>query len=154
MKLSELGPIEGSKHRRKRLGRGEASGFGKTSGHGGKGQKARSGGEIHMYYEGGQMPLYRRIPKIGFRSRQKTAGINVYCLVSLSDLERFEDGSTVDTESLRQVGKLQAHRQRAGIKILGTGALSRKLHVKVHAISDSARKKIESLGGSVDIINQ
>lgn len=152
MELHNLKPAEGSRKGKKRVGRGEASGLGKTAGRGAKGQRSRSGGNAHPYFEGGQMPFYRRIPKIGFRSRKKTRGENCYLILNLSDLERFTEGTTIDKETLKAVGIKTAHDERAGIKILGSGKLSKKLSVKVNAISESAKQKIESLGGTVEII--
>ena len=152
MKLSSLRPVEGSRKKSRRVGRGEGSGAGKTSGGGGKGQTERSGGYVHIYFEGGQMPFYRRIPKIGFRSRKRTIGINNYLEINLSQLDRFADGSVVDFEALRQAGYCPSHRELAGIKLLGSGTLTKKLTVKVQAASESAKEKISSLGGSVEIL--
>lgn len=154
MKLSEMKPPRGARKKRKVLGRGESSGLGKTSGRGGKGQTARSGGKIRAGFEGGQMPLYRRIPKLGFISRQQTLGLNRYFVVNLSVLEQFDNGATVDAESLRQLGYKARSKERAGVKILGNGTLSKKLTVRVDKISDSAKKKIEDLGGKVEIVQK
>jgi large subunit ribosomal protein L15 len=149
MRLHDLKPRPGAKHRRKRLGQGEASGHGKTSGRGGKGQSARSGSSIRIGFEGGQMPLIRRIPKRGFNHRRfKT----IYIPVNLDDLNRFEDGATVDEASLRKIGL--AHGRADGIKILGRGELKKKLTVNVNAVSASARSKIEGLGGLCQLIGQ
>lgn len=152
MDLSTLKPHPGSKRKKARVGRGEGSGLGKTSGHGGKGQTARSGGKPHMHFEGGQTPLYRRVPKIGFRSRKKTRGENQYEIVNLSELEKFEAGSTVDLEALRQIGRFAGSKEKGGVKLLGKGELTKQLNIKVHAISASARAKIESLGGNVELV--
>lgn len=152
MKLSELKPAPRSKKGSRRVGRGESSGAGKTSGRGGKGQTARTGGKIRPGFEGGQMPLYRRIPKLGFRSRQATLGINRYAVINLSDLERFQAGTIVTRDVLLSAGINLASKNKAGIKVLGKGELTKKLEVHVDAISDSAKTKIESLGGSVHLI--
>ncbi|PWU19066.1 MAG: 50S ribosomal protein L15 [Verrucomicrobia bacterium] len=146
MRLHDLRPRPGAKHRRKRLGQGESSGHGKTSGRGGKGQTARSGSSIRIGFEGGQMPLIRRIPKRGFNNtRHQTR----YLPVNLDALNRFDDGARVDEAVLRGAGLANgAH----GIKILGTGDLSRKLIVSAHAFSASAKTKIEAKGGTCEII--
>jgi large subunit ribosomal protein L15 len=147
MRLHDLKPRPGAKHRRKRLGQGEASGRGKTSGRGGKGQTARSGSSIRIGFEGGQMPLIRRIPKRGFNNANFATR---YVPVNLDSLNRFEDGATVDATALRTVGLANGTVDR--IKILGDGELTRKLTVKVHAFSASAREKIEKLGGVCEVI--
>ena len=152
MELSRLAPPRGARKKRTRLGIGEGSGHGKTSGRGGKGQTARSGGGVRPGFEGGQMPLYRRVPKFGFTSRQKVLGMNCFAVVNLRDLEKFAEGSVVDAESLKAAGfKANVH-TKAGIKVLGSGDLTKKLTVKVQAISAAARAKIESLGGTVEIV--
>lgn len=142
MRLHDLKPRPGAKHRRKRLGQGESSGHGKTSGRGGKGQSARSGSSIRIGFEGGQMPLIRRIPKRGFNNARHAT---VYLPVNLDALNQFADGSRVDEAALRAAGL--ANGRASGIKILGRGALERKLTVVAHAFSASARARIESLGG-------
>ena len=147
MRLHDLKPRPGAKHRRKRLGQGEASGHGKTSGRGGKGQTARSGSSVRIGFEGGQMPLIRRIPKRGFNNK---AFATRYIPVNLDALNKFEDGATVDEAALRTLGVANGTVKR--IKILGDGELTRKLTIKVHAFSASAREKIEKLGGSCEII--
>jgi large subunit ribosomal protein L15 len=147
MRLHTLKPRPGSKHRRKRLGQGEASGHGKTSGRGGKGQTARSGSSIRPGFEGGQMPLIRRIPKRGFNNARHAT---VYLPVNVGDLEVFDNGAKVDETALRSVGL--ANGRAAGIKILGTGEISKKLTVVVSAISASAKTKIEAKGGTVEIV--
>ena len=147
MRLHNLKPRPGSKHRRKRLGQGEASGRGKTAGRGGKGQTARSGSSIRIGFEGGQMPLMRRIPKRGFNNARFTTA---YSPVNVGDLNQFENGARVDETALRSVGL--ANGPVLGIKLLGTGELTKKLTVVVSAISASARTKIEAKGGSVEII--
>lgn len=146
MRLHDLKPRPGAKHRRKRLGSGESSGLGKTSGRGGKGQSARSGSSIRPTFEGGQMPLIRRIPKRGFNN------VNFgtrYLPVNLEDLNRFEDGARVDEALLRQAGLAQG--KADGIKILGAGELQRKLTVVARAFSASAKAKIEARGGVCEI---
>jgi len=146
MRLHDLKPRPGAKHRRKRLGQGESSGHGKTSGRGGKGQTARSGSSIRIGFEGGQMPLIRRIPKRGFNNARHTVA---YLPVNLADLNQFEDGARVDEAALRSLGLAKG--KAAGVKILGTGELTRKLTVSVHAYSASARAKIEAKGGTCEI---
>ncbi len=146
MDLSNLSPAEGSKHSDNfRRGRGHGSGNGKTAGKGHKGQKARSGAP-RIGFEGGQMPLYRRIPKRGFKNRnhKEIVGINV------SMLERFENGDEVTVEALIEKGIIKDARD--GIKILGNGELSKKLTVKVDAFSESAKEKIEAAGGTAEVI--
>ena len=147
MRLHNLKPRPGAKHRRKRLGQGESSGLGKTSGRGGKGQTARSGSSIRIGFEGGQMPLIRRIPKRGFNNAQfKT----VYMGVNITDLNQFDDGARVDATALKGAGL--ANGQYDGIKILGTGDLKKKLTVVAHAFSASAKQKIESAGGTCEVL--
>ncbi len=147
MRLHNLKPRPGAKHRTKRLGQGESSGHGKTSGRGGKGQTARSGSSIRIGFEGGQMPLIRRIPKRGFNNARFTTA---YSPVNVGDLNQFEDGARVDETALRSVGL--ANGPKLGVKILGTGDLTKKLAVIVSAISASAKVKIEAKGGSVELI--
>lgn len=145
MELSSLRPAEGSRHHEFRRGRGHASGNGKTAGKGHKGQKARSGAP-RPGFEGGQMPLYRRIPKRGFTNRntKEIVAINV------SELEKFEEGSVVDVAALRAAGVIK--NPRDGVKILGNGDLTKKLNVKVNAYSASAKEKIEALGGTAEVV--
>lgn len=146
MELSNLQPAEGSKHSDNfRRGRGHGSGNGKTAGKGHKGQKARSGAP-RIGFEGGQMPLYRRLPKRGFTNRNSKdiVGINV------SELERFRSGSTVTVEKMMEVGLIK--NARDGVKILGNGELTKKLNVKANAFSATAKEKIEALGGTVEVI--
>src|SRR2546430_1309074 len=147
MRLHDLKPRPGAKHRRKRLGQGESSGHGKTSGRGGKGQTARSGSSIRIGFEGGQMPLIRRIPKRGFNNARHATR---YVPVNLDALNQFEDGARVDEAALRGAGL--ANGPSSGVKILGDGELTRKLTVSAHAFSASARSKIEAKGGSCEII--
>src|SRR5882757_2054342 len=142
MRLHNLKPRPGSKHRRKRLGQGESSGRGKTAGRGGKGQTARSGSSIRIGFEGGQMPLIRRIPKRGFNN---TAFATSYIAVNVGDLNVFDDGATVDETVLRSVG-LANGPGLGKIKILGTGELSKKLTVVASGFSASAKTKIEAKG--------
>jgi|SRR5438045_3431314 len=149
MRLHDLKPRPGAKHRRKRLGQGESSGHGKTSGRGGKGQTARSGSSIRPGFEGGQMPLIRRIPKRGFNNARHTIR---YVPVNLEVLNRFPEGMTVDEGVLRDAGL--ANGRCAGIKILGNGELTRKLSVSAHAFSASARSKIEAKGGTCEVISK
>src|SRR6188474_3488685 len=145
MRLHDLKPRPGAKHRRKRLGQGESSGRGRTSGRGGKGQTARSGSSIRIGFEGGQMPLIRRIPKRGFNNARHTIR---YIPVNLEALNCFEDGARVDEAALRSLGL--ANGRGDGIKILGGGELKKKLTVNAHAFSAAARAKIEGLGGSCE----
>ena len=147
MRLHDLKPRPGAKHRRKLLGRGESSGHGKTSGRGGKGQTARSGSSIRIGFEGGQMPLIRRIPKRGFNNTRHGTR---YLPVNLDSLNQFEDGAKVDFEALRSVGL--ANGTSDGVKILGGGELSKKLTVTAHAFSASAKSKIEAKGGTCEVI--
>jgi len=149
MRLHDLKPRPGAKHRRKRLGQGESSGHGKTAGRGGKGQTARSGSSIRIGFEGGQMPLIRRIPKRGFNN--KRFGTR-YIPVNVSELDAFTDGATVNEATLRDAGL--ANGPGDGIKILGTGELSKKLAVSVSAFSASAKAKIEAKGGKCEIVGR
>lgn len=147
MRLHDLKPRPGAKHRRKRLGQGESSGHGKTSGRGGKGQTARSGSSIRIGFEGGQMPLIRRMPKRGFNNKSFTVR---YVAVNLISLNQFENEAVVDEAALRSVGLAKGPVKL--IKILGQGILDKKLTVSAHAYSASARAKIESLGGTCKVI--
>ncbi len=149
MRLHDLKPRPGAKHRRKRLGQGESSGHGKTSGRGGKGQTARSGSSIRIGFEGGQMPLIRRIPKRGFNNRRHGT---VYLAVNLESLNQFEDGARVDGTALRAVGLANGAGAIAAVKILGTGELKKKLTVVAHAFSATAKAKIEGLGGKCEVV--
>src|SRR5436190_22701989 len=148
MRLHDLKPRPGAKHRRKRLGQGESSGHGKTSGRGGKGQTARSGSSIRIGFEGGQMPLIRRIPKRGFNNARHATR---YAPVNLEALNQFEEGMRVDEAALRKAGL--ANGPSSGIKILGDGELTRKLTVSAHAFSATARTKIEAKGGTCELVN-
>ena len=146
MYIHELSPVPGSTHVDKRKGRGHATGNGKTAGRGHKGQKARSGGGVRIGFEGGQMPLARRVPKRGFH--------NIFAkpLVSLnvSALEKFEDGAVVDAEALIAAGVIS--KCEYGVKILGNGAITKKLTVKASAFSESAKEKIEAAGGKAEVV--
>jgi large subunit ribosomal protein L15 len=146
MRLHDLKPRPGSKHRRKRLGQGESSGHGKTSGRGGKGQTARSGSSIRIGFEGGQMPLIRRIPKRGFNNKRFTTA---YLPVNVESLNAFDNGARVDEAALRAAGL--ASGKSDGIKILGTGELTKKLTVVASAFSAGARAKIEGKGGACEV---
>ena len=147
MKLHELSKVEGSTHRRKVVGRGPGSGHGKTSGRGEKGQKARSGGGVHMWFEGGQTPLYKRLPRRGFSNARFSTK---YAVVNVSDLNRFKDGEVVTPELLIESGLVK--KELNGIKILGNGTLEKKLTVKANRFTNSAITKIEELGGTTEVI--
>ena len=146
MKLHELSLVPGSTHKGFRKGRGAGSGNGKTAGKGHKGQNARSGGGVRPGFEGGQMPLQRRVPKRGF--------VNIFATkmtaINVSALNKFEDGAVVDAEALKSAGIIK--KELDGVKILGHGELSKKLTVKVAAFSDSAKQKIEAAGGKAEVI--
>lgn len=147
MKLHTLYPNDGATKTRKRVGRGPGSGLGKTSGRGQKGQKSRSGGGVSPWFEGGQTPLYRRIPKRGFSNAPFK---KVYAVINLDDLNRFEEGTVVTPELLKETGIVK--QQLDGIKVLGNGNLDKKLHVKAHKFSSTAQAKIEKLGGKAEVI--
>jgi large subunit ribosomal protein L15 len=146
MKLNELSPAKGSRKVSKRIGRGVGSGSGKTAGRGTKGYNSRSGGGVRPGYEGGQMPLQRRLPKHGFTNIFKK---NI-AVINIRDLARFEQGSVVDAGALVQAGLVKGRRD--GIKLLGQGEIKYSLDVKVNQISKSAREKIEAAGGKVEVI--
>ncbi len=146
MKLHELSPAEGSVKERYRKGRGPGSGNGKTSGKGHKGQNARSGGGVRPGFEGGQIPLYRKLPKRGFHNRFSTE----YTVVNVEMLNRFEDGATVDTEAMLEAGVIR--KERDGVKVLGRGELTKKLTVKAAAFTDGAKSKIEAAGGTCEVV--
>ncbi|OLC37952.1 MAG: 50S ribosomal protein L15 [Candidatus Rokubacteria bacterium 13_1_40CM_4_69_5] len=148
MRLDELRPAPGAKKRRKRVGRGPGSGHGKTSGKGHKGHKARSGGGKAGGFEGGQMPLYRRLPKRGFRPH---GGQDRYAIVNLKALATFAANAVVDPESLVKA-RLIKNGDREQVKILGEGEVPHALTVRAHAVSESARAKIEGKGGRVELI--
>ena len=146
MRLDELQPAEGSKFAPKRVGRGIGSGNGKTSGKGHKGQNARSGGGVRPGFEGGQMPLYRRLPKRGF----KNIFAKQYVTINVEDLERFENGTEVTAELLKETGVIS--KVLDGVKVLGRGELSKSLTVKVAKYSESAKEKIEKAGGKAEVM--
>ncbi|OQY20543.1 MAG: 50S ribosomal protein L15 [Desulfobacteraceae bacterium 4572_35.1] len=146
MDLSNLSPAAGSVKKNKRIGRGPGAGTGKTSGRGHKGQNARSGGGVKPGFEGGQMPLQRRLPKRGFTSLNK----KVYALVNVRDLETFEVDSVIDPEMLINAGFIKSVKD--GVKILADGELTKKLTVKAHKFSKSAAEKIEAAGGSIEVL--
>lgn len=147
MKLNELSPSVPKKNR-KRIGRGNSSGWGKTAGKGSNGQKSRAGGGVKPYFEGGQMPIYRRVPKRGFSN---TIFKKEYTVISLSFLnDNFEDGEVVSLETL--FNKCLIKKGRDGVKVLGNGELNKKLTVKVHKISKSAKAAVEAKGGTVELV--
>ncbi|MBU0769422.1 MAG: 50S ribosomal protein L15 [Proteobacteria bacterium] len=145
MKLNELSPPDGSRGTRKRVGRGVGSGHGKTAGRGSKGQNSRSGGGVRPGFEGGQMPLHRRLPKRGFTNifKKKIAVINI------RDLARFESGSIVDEAAIIRVGLVKGRRD--GIKLLGQGEIKIPLTIKVNGVSKNAREKIIAAGGNIEV---
>ncbi len=146
MKIHELKPAEGSVREAKRLGRGIGSGLGKTSGKGHKGQNARSGGGVRPGFEGGQMPLIRQLPKIGFTNNFR----KVYTLVNVGDLEVLDEGTTVTVELLKSkniVSKIEPY----GLKVLGNGNLTKKLNVQAAKFTDGAVKKITAVGGTIEV---
>ena len=146
MKLSELKPAEGSRHSDFRRGRGHGSGNGKTAGRGHKGQGARTGGGVRLGFEGGQMPLYRRLPLRGFKCRNSKEIV----AINISMLNVFDDGATVDIDSLKSKGLIS--NVRDGVKLLGNGDLTKKLTVKVNHFSESAARKIAEAGGKAEVI--
>jgi large subunit ribosomal protein L15 len=146
MKLHELKPAEGSRQERKRKGRGIGSGNGKTAGKGTKGQNARSGGGVRLGFEGGQTPLFRRLPKRGFTNIHRKE----YAIVNLDTLNRFEDGTEVTPELLIESGVVKS--EKAGIKILAKGNVEKKLTVKAHKFSSAAKEAIEAVGGKYEVI--
>lgn len=146
MKLSELSPAPGSSKKRKRVGRGDGSGHGKTSGRGHKGQGARSGGGTRPGFEGGQMPLQRRLPKRGFHNPFRIA----MAIVNLDQLENFPEGSEVTPDALAERGLVRGKNRR--VKVLGDGLLSKALTIKAHGFSAKAKEKIEASGGKVELI--
>ena len=146
MNLHELRPAEGSTSARKRVGRGSGSGIGKTAGYGHKGQKARSGGGTRIGFEGGQMPIYRRLPKRGF----KNIFADKYAVVNVEQLNRFEDKAVVDPAALVEAGILK--NVLDGVRILGNGELTKALDVRAQGFTKSAQQKIEAAGGKVEVI--
>ena len=145
--MHDIKPNPGAKHRRKRLGSGESSGLGKTCGRGHKGQKSRSGGGPRSTFEGGQMPLYRRLPKRGFNNKRFK---KIYAVVNVGLLEdSFDEGALINDQSLREQGIVKG--KYDGIKILGAGEVSKKFKLSVNKVSDSAKEKIEKAGGSIEL---
>lgn len=149
MNLHELAPNPGARKERKRLGRGLGSGLGKTSGKGHKGQNARAGGGVRPGFEGGQMPLTRRLPKRGFSNEPFRVR---YEVINLAALDRFEAGTVVTPELLEETRVLKDAAK--GVKLLGTGDITKALTVKVHAVSESAKQKIEAAGGKVEVLGE
>ena len=146
MKLNELKPNEGSRRNRKRVGRGTSSGYGKTAGRGQKGQLARTGGKTRLGFEGGQMPLFRRMPKRGFNNVNRKE----YAIINLEDLNGFKDGSEVTIDSLKSAGLVK--KELDGVKLLANGELKAKLTIKVNKVSEDAKKAVEAAGGTVELI--
>jgi len=146
MTLTDLRPVEGSKKAPFRKGRGHGSGNGKFAGRGRGGQKSRSGGGVRALFEGGQFPLYRRLPKRGFRCRNQKDIV----AINIDKLEVFDNGATVDIDALKSKGLVS--NQRDGVKILGNGEITKKLTVRVHYFSSAAKEKIESAGGKTEVI--
>ena len=146
MKLNELKATDGARFTKKRIGRGQGSGTGKTSGKGQKGQNSRSGGGVAIGFEGGQTPFFKRMPKRGFTNYTRKE----YAIVNVEYLNRFEDGVTVDYEALKAAGLLKKHLD--GVKVLGGGKLEKKLTVKAEKFSASAVKAIEEAGGTVEVL--
>ena len=147
MQLHELEKNIGATHAKKRVGRGSGSGLGKTSGRGQKGQKARSGGSINPVFEGGQLPLYRRLPKRGFTNDKFRTR---YAVINLDELNRFEEGTVVTPALLKETGIIK--KQLAGIKVLGTGKLEKKLTIQANKFSASALEKIQESGSKAEVI--
>ena len=147
MKLHELEKNIGATQKRKIVGRGRGSGLGKTSGKGHKGQNARSGGGVRAVFEGGQTPLYRRLPKRGFNNARFAT---VYAVINVSDLNRFENGTVVSPALLREVGLVK--NQLDGIKVLGNGELTKKLTIQAHKFSKTAVEKIEKSGSKIEVM--
>ena len=146
MNLNEMKYTEGARHTSKRIGRGLGSGNGKTAGKGHKGQNARSGGGVAIGFEGGQTPLYKRIPKRGFTNYTR----KTYAIVNVEQLNKFEDGAVVDAVSLKEAGLVS--KLYDGVKVLGNGSLEKKLTVKVNKVSKTAQALIEKAGGSVEVL--
>ncbi|MBD5432220.1 MAG: 50S ribosomal protein L15 [Lactobacillus sp.] len=146
MKLNELKPNEGARRNKKRVGRGTSSGYGKTAGRGQKGQLARTGGKTRLGFEGGQMPLFRRMPKRGFNNVNRKE----YAIINLTDLNKFEDGSEVTIDSLKSAGLVK--KELDGVKLLANGEVKVKLTVKVNKVSEAAKKAVEAAGGTVEVI--
>ncbi|NLM79125.1 MAG: 50S ribosomal protein L15 [Ruminococcaceae bacterium] len=147
MKINEINATPGARQTAYRKGRGQGTGNGKTAGRGHKGQNSRSGGGVRLGFEGGQMPLYRRLPKRGFNNKRFAMQ---YVEINVSDLEQFADGTTVDAAVLKESGIISLPKVNDGIKILGNGEISKKLKVIANAFTASARKKIEEAGGTAE----
>ncbi len=147
MKLNELKPAQGSAEKAWRKGRGPGSGNGKTAGKGHKGQNARSGGGVRPGFEGGQIPMYRRLPKRGFTNDMFK---KVYAIINVADLDRFEEGTEVTVETLIAEGIIKD--VKSGVKVLGNGEITKKLTVKANVFSASAKEKIEAAGGKTEVI--
>ena len=146
MKINELSPAAGSRRGRKRVGRGPGSGHGKTSCRGHKGQNSRSGGGVRPGFEGGQMPIHRRLPKRGFKNPFRKE----YSVVNVGDLSRFQPNTQLDPDALKEAGLVW--KMLDGVKLLGSGEISHPLVVRIHKVSQSAREKIEGAGGKVEIL--
>ncbi|MFV0255434.1 MAG: 50S ribosomal protein L15 [Erysipelotrichaceae bacterium] len=146
MKLHELSYTEGARRSSKRIGRGHGSGHGKTAGKGHKGQNARSGGGVRLGFEGGQTPLYRRLPKRGFTNINRKE----FAIINVNQLDKFADGATVDVAALKEAGLIK--KELSGIKVLGNGELTKKLTVKAHKFSASAAQAIEKAGGKTEVL--
>ncbi|WJY27028.1 MULTISPECIES: 50S ribosomal protein L15 [Sporosarcina] len=146
MKLHEMKPAEGSRKKRNRVGRGMASGNGKTSGRGHDGQNSRSGGGVRLGFEGGQLPLFQRLPKRGFTNINRKE----YAIVNIDTLNRFDEGTEVTPELLIETGIVS--KEKSGIKILGNGTLEKKITVRAHKFSASAKEAIEKAGGQVEVV--
>jgi len=146
MKINELSPAAGSRRGRKRVGRGPGSGHGKTACRGHKGQNSRSGGGVRPGFEGGQMPIHRRLPKRGFKNPFRKE----YSVVNVGDLSRFEPNTQLDPDALKEAGLVW--KMLDGVKLLGSGEISHPLVVRIHKVSQSAREKIEGAGGKVEIL--
>ena len=147
LQMHTLKPVDGARHSRKRVGRGTGSGHGKTSGRGNKGQNSRSGGGVRPAYEGGQTPLYKRLPRRGFSNARFTKR---YAIINVSDLNRFKDGDVITPEVLKESGLVK--KELCGIKVLGSGKLEKKLTVKANIFTNQAITKIEELGGTTEVI--
>ena len=146
MKINELSPAEGSRKKRKRVGRGPGSGHGKTCCRGHKGQRSRSGGGVRPGFEGGQMPLHRRLPKRGFTNIFRKE----YNILNVEDLNRFEPNAFLDTEAFKQAGLIK--KMMDGIKLLGTGEITHPVVVRIQKVSKAAKEKVEAAGGKVELI--
>ena len=146
MRLNDLSPLKGTRKKAKRVGRGEGSGHGKTSCRGHKGQKSRSGASIRPGFEGGQMPLQRRLPKRGFKNPFKKE----YEIIHIRDLNKLDQGSSLDVDSLKNAGLIRGSKKK--VKILGDGEISTPIEIRVHKVTRTARQKIETAGGKIELI--